>query len=214
MHDFPDEYNAIEFESKWTKENDGRVPKSAADRKKFAINPQYLFEHDCEEDVDFFISLQQNDGRIGVGKDRSNMEYDTYPFYKRNVAMFMQVYELPPGVDKVNQFDKKAFKTVRPERGMDISVRFKAEVGKRYAIVCAKTDEDKIDIPFRLKMYFNAEMHEVNAQRIGNINERCKFLGSLILYRLICGCGEREILDPGAQVEDQVREGQRQKFLQ
>ena len=100
VNDFPDEWSAVRFHSRWTKSCSGGLPieKTPEAMQRFAKNPQFVFR--SAEACHVFISLQQSDGR----EQASDGGYSKYPFKDRIVSTMLFLFELPDGHDRLHAY--------------------------------------------------------------------------------------------------------------
>ena len=99
--------------------------------KKWAQNPQYLF--DSDEDFEVFISLAQIDGRA----KRPDGRYLKFPYSEVIHPMLFTVCELPAGKNRLEAFDKNLVKGASVlKQHKEVSLRLSLPRG-RYVIVPA-----------------------------------------------------------------------------
>jgi hypothetical protein len=72
----------------------------------------------------------------------------------------------------------KPMATAGPAKMAELSIRVKLTAGHRYIIVPTTKDLNK-EGKFFLSLYFSCELHDVDIERIGHPEERCKSLKSL-----------------------------------
>jgi hypothetical protein len=91
--DFPESWSAIRFDGAWDKTCSGGLPSpmTPENMKRWALNPQYLFEAD--EEFELFVSLAQPDGRA----KRPDGTYLKFPYSDLIHPVNFSICELPAG---------------------------------------------------------------------------------------------------------------------
>jgi hypothetical protein len=160
---FPDEWWAVRYENQqWTNKNQSLMGEKGIN-KEYGQNVQYLIEP--MEDIDLFVSLCQNDGRLkqeGFGEDG----YARYPFAEHLIWTQMSIFELQKGQTRISTFAKNQ---VIPNgkspirQSADNSLRVKLSAGKRYVVVPApKNFGTGAGVKYNLSFYVSCHLHYVN----------------------------------------------------
>jgi len=170
VNDFPDEWSAVRFHSRWTAQTSGGLPieKTPEANRRFAKNPQFIFQAD--ENCEMFVSLQQSDGR----EKSADGKYSKYPFQDRIVSTMLFLFELPPGHDRLHEYGKpQPLLKATPKVLHEISMRVELEAGKKYAIIPSPRKQGTCG-KFHLSFYTSAAQHEYDIVRVDDPSNRCK----------------------------------------
>ena len=105
--DFPDDWTGQRFTDKWDETWAGGLPMPCNEKtsKSWATNPQYLIQIKDDEELEFFFSLGQQDGRIKRGS--------VFPYTEIIHPVNLIIYPSPNG-KPITSFDQKISKA-----GMD-----------------------------------------------------------------------------------------------
>lgn len=170
---FPDDWWCVRYESQWDETCSGGLPSEGNDAAfiRYATNPQYLIQP-MEEDIELFVSLGQNDGRL-KGEDGT---YCKYPFKERLVAGHLAIWELGPGETQLKKYETKQLHAKNgPVRASSNAVRTKLKKGRSYVIVPSAIKNGTCG-EFYLSLYLSCHLHYVNIERIGKPTERYSFI--------------------------------------
>ena len=153
--DFPDSWSGVRFTDNWDEKCAGGLPMPCNDKtsKSWATNPQYLINIKEIDEVEFFISLGQHDGRIVRGS--------VFPYAELIHPINLIIY---PSSNKqaLTSFNQKEAK---PEwisavvEHKEVSLRVKLKKGSY--IVVPSTREADCYGEFFLSIYFNAKLLNV-----------------------------------------------------
>lgn len=153
--DFPDTWTGIRFNDSWDESCAGGLPMKSANMtpaqamKSWAKNPQYLIKHECDEDIEFFFSLAQVDGRL--------KRLSKFPFAEQIHPVCLIIYPSKDG-KKVTEFDGKA---VKPEFVSAViehkEVSLRAKLPKGYYIIVPGTREPNCFGEYYLSIYYDKE---------------------------------------------------------
>ena len=83
------------------------------------------------------------------------------------------IFELDEGAEKVEKYVTPFLKST-PKVLHEISIRFKAEAGKKYVIIPAPRNKGTLG-DFYLSLYFDCQLHDADIRRIDDKNNRCKY---------------------------------------
>jgi hypothetical protein len=130
-------------------------------------------------DTEVYLVLGQNDGR---GKNETG-EYEKYPFTSRLQATHLAIFELGPNETQLSIYDKEKMRcSAGPRTSQETSFRVKLKAGKNYVAVCSPRTQVKQTAEFYLSLYLSCELHDIQINRIGSTQERCKLFNVSIVF--------------------------------
>lgn len=179
---FPDEWSAVRYKAKWTHPEQCVMktkPKKGVN-PNYTYNPQYKIKP--EVDIELFVSLSQNDGRLKCKEMQKNGGYDKYPFAEKVIWTQLSVFELHNAEDDDEQMDRIKFfdtKKLIPDgksplrQSADNSLRVNLYAGNTYVIVPAPVHPGTgVNVKYNLSLYFSTSMHNVEIEHLQQGQEK------------------------------------------
>ena len=158
--DFPDNWCGIRFVDKWDDSWAGGLPMPCNDKtsKSWATNPQYLIQVKSDQEVEFFISLGQRDGRLVRGSAFPHIDSVHY------VNLILYPSQTGEALTGFNQKEAKPNWISAVVQHKEVSLRVVLKKGS-YIIVPSTKDANKYGEYF-LSIYFNTNLYDVEIKHL------------------------------------------------
>ena len=158
--DFPDSWSGLRFTDNWDETWAGGLPMPCNEKTSasWATNPQYLIQIKNHEELEFFFSLGQQDGRLIRGS--------TFPYADLIHPVNLIVYPSPDG-QPITHFDQK---WVKPELISAVvehkEVSLRAVLKRGTYVVIPSTRAAGWYGEYFMSIYYNANLFEVDIKHL------------------------------------------------